>query len=43
MKKVLEYLGLIEEATVQVIEMKNVDGEGRRDFPVDKSNFWSDL
>lgn len=43
MKKVLEYLGLIEKATVQVIEMKSVDGEVRRDFPVDKSSFWSDL
>lgn len=40
MKKVWKYLALIEKVSVQVIEMKNVNGEVRRDFLVDKNNFW---
>lgn len=43
MKKVLKYLALIEKVSIQVFEMKNIDGEVRRDFLVDKNSFWSDL
>lgn len=42
-KKVLKYLSLIEKVSIQVFEMKNIDGGVRRDFLVDKNSFWSDL